>query len=202
MNRLVPKVLFFSYLVFFALLSFNPYSRAVWAAENLPIVLIVALLVFLFQKKIYFSNTAYFLMSIFIFMHTIGGYYTFERVPFGWFDHWFGFKRNMYDRVAHFAVGFYAFAMVEVIDNHKLVNRQWLSYFTAFCFIVTIAGLYEIIEWLYAFLSDPVSGLAFLGSQGDIWDAQKDMLMDTLGAVIALSFYFFKKRLVGKQRVI
>ena len=74
--------------------------------ENVPIVLIVLSLVVLYVRGVRFSPLAYILMSILPYWHTIGGHYTFERVPFDWFSRAFGFKRNMYDRIGHFSVGF------------------------------------------------------------------------------------------------
>ncbi|KAA9338518.1 DUF2238 domain-containing protein [Hymenobacter busanensis] len=188
-TRWFPKLLLAAYLMLFAALSINPYSRGTWVAENAPIVLIVAALVVLHVRGVRFSNLAYALMSVLIFLHTIGGYYTFERVPFDWFNHLFGFKRNMYDRVAHVSVGFFAFAILEQIDRTATIRVRWVAYLFALCVIGTVAMSYEIIEWLYADLSDPTAGAAFLGSQGDIWDAQKDMLADTSGAVLALALY-------------
>lgn len=186
----LPKYLLFLYLIFFLFLGIQPYSRSVWIAENIPIVFIVALLVFLYGRGVRFSNTAYLMMSCLIFMHTVGGHYTFERVPFDWFNKLFGFQRNMYDRVAHFTVGFYAYALLELSLRTKTINKPWVAGLFAVCFIGTVAMSYEIIEWIYAAKSDPASGAAFLGSQGDIWDAQKDMLMDTLGAVFAVTVFF------------
>ncbi len=190
----LPVILFASYLIFFTVLGIRPYSRSVWIAENLPIVLIVLTLTVLYLKNIRFSSTAYVLMSVLIFMHTVGGHYTFERVPFDWFNHAFGFKRNMYDRVAHFSVGFYAFAVIELSLKSGAVTKTWVAYLLGLTVIAAVAMSYEIIEWIYAASSDPASGSAFLGSQGDIWDAQKDMLMDTLGAVFALVLYAVLRR--------
>ncbi len=134
---------------------------------------------------------AYLLMSALVFLHTIGGHYTFERVPFGWFNDFFGFERNMYDRLAHFTVGWYAFAMAEILDRYALVRTRVLLFLFPVFAIATVAMGYEIIEWLFAAASDTQAGVAFLGSQGDIWDAQKDMLLDTLGAVMATGWYFW-----------
>ncbi len=125
-------------------------------------------------------------MSFLIWMHTVGGHYTFERVPFDWFNRFFGFQRNMYDRVAHFTVGFYAYPILELTLGQKVITKTWVAYLFSICVIATVAMSYEIIEWIYAISSDETSGNAFLGSQGDIWDAQKDMLMDTLGAFTAI----------------
>jgi putative membrane protein len=133
-------------------------------------------------------------MSILPLIHTIGGYYTFELVPFDWFNNLFGFERNMYDRVGHFSVGFYAFPLVEYFLRHKLVNRNWIAYAFALFTIAFVAMSYELIEWIYAATEGGTAGAAFLGSQGDIWDAQKDMLMDTLGAVFVLVIYYLKNK--------
>ncbi|WP_400193622.1 DUF2238 domain-containing protein [Hymenobacter sp. B81] len=184
-----PKLLLAAYLVLFAALAITPHERGTWVAENLPIVLIVAALVLLYRRGTRFSNLAYALMSVLIYLHTIGGYYTFERVPFDWFNQLLGFERNMYDRVAHVSVGFFAYAILEQLDRTRTVRVRWVAYLLALCVIGTVAMSYEIIEWLYAATAGGDAGAAFLGSQGDIWDAQKDMLADTSGAVLALGLY-------------
>ena len=195
MKRL-PLFLLTAYIAFFIVLGTHPYSRSVWIAENTPIFLIVIFLTAIHLKHFRFSNTAILMMSVLIFMHTVGGHYTFERVPFDWFDKLFGFKRNMYDRVAHFSVGFYAYAFMEYLERRKMVNARWVGYFSSLCLIISVAAVYEMMEWAYAVTSDPASGNAFLGSQGDIWDAQKDMFMDTFGAVTALVFY----RIINRKK--
>jgi putative membrane protein len=136
-------------------------------------------------------------MSVLIYMHTIGGHYTFALVPFDWFDNLFGFERNMYDRVAHATVGFYAYPIVEALLGYKVVNKKWFAYLSAFAIIPAIAAFYEIFEWRYAVGADPTAGIAVLGSQGDIWDAQKDMLMDTLGGVFGTVLYFIVSKIRG-----
>jgi putative membrane protein len=188
-----PKLLA-GYLALFVGMAIGPYSRSTWVAENLPIVLIAGALVVLYRRGVQFSNTAYLLMSVLLYMHTIGGHYTFERVPFGWFNHLFGFERNMYDRVAHFSVGFYAYALIEYTDARGLIRSRFLSYLLPLCVIGTVAMSYEIIEWVYAATAGGDAGADFLGSQGDIWDAQKDMLADTSGAVATLLLYALTNR--------
>lgn len=198
-NIKFPHILLAIYIILFACLAINPYDRAVWLAENLPVVLIVLAFV-LTYKKFQFSNTSYLLISVFIFMHTIGGHYTFARVPdFGIWS-MLGFERNMYDRVAHFSVGFYAFACAELLQKLKLVNSRVILYLFALFFIMSVAGGYELFEWQYAILGDPQAGIEVLGSQGDIWDAQKDILADTLGAISSLGLFAFLNRNKNKKK--
>ncbi|HCC46692.1 MAG TPA: DUF2238 domain-containing protein [Elusimicrobia bacterium] len=189
MKRL-PHVLLALYLVEFLALAINPYSREVWFSENLPMVLIVGALAFTYRRFV-FSNTSYLLMSVLVFLHTVGGHYTFERVPFGYVTDVFGFSRNHFDRISHFSVGFYAYPIAEFIWRRGYTKSRGLLAFTGITAIFTVAAVYEIIEWWYAAAADPVAGLAFLGSQGDIWDAQKDMLADGLGSICASLFFLF-----------
>jgi putative membrane protein len=193
-DRLVPATLLAGYIALFIWGAIGPYDRATWWAENIPILAIVATLGVLYARGIRFSPLAYALMAVLPYMHTVGGHYTFERVPFDWFNRAFGFERNMYDRVAHFSVGFYAFGVVEYLLARRAMSRALACLFAVFA-IASVAMSYELIEWWYAaYAGSAESGAAFLGSQGDIWDAQKDMLMDTLGAVAAVLLFIVTRR--------
>ena len=139
-------------------------------------------------------------MSVFIILHTIGGHFTFERVPFDWVSDLFGFERNHYDRVAHFSVGFYAYAIAEVLTERRLVRTRWIVALFPIFAIASVAGIYEIIEWQYAISADAEAGIAVLGSQGDIWDAHKDSALALLGALINLAFYRSYRRLWQLKR--
>jgi putative membrane protein len=184
----LPHFLFLGYVVLFLLAGVKPYDRATWWAENIPIVILVASLATAYARGLRLSNLAWILMAVLPYWHTIGGHYTFERVPFDWFNNLFGFKRNMFDRIGHFSVGFYAFAIVEYLESKNRMSRPLACAFAIFT-IAFVAMSYELIEWGYAATAGGESGANFLGSQGDIWDAQKDMLMDTLGAVTVTALY-------------
>lgn len=197
-SKYFPQILLGVYIVEFIVLGINPYSRAVWYAENIPIMGYVLFFVIAYTRGVKLSNTAYFLAWILPIWHTIGGHYTFERVPFQWFSDLFGFERNMFDRIGHFAAGFSAYALAEYVFSYKKVNTVFWASFLGICFIGTLAMTYELIEWVYAVKEGGDAGIAFLGSQGDIWDAQKDMLMDTLGAIFVISIFSLRK-VFGKK---
>jgi putative membrane protein len=196
-----PHLLLFVYIVEFIVLGVNPYDRAVWYAENIPILLYVLFFVIAYLRGVRFSNLAYFFAMVLPFYHTIGGHFTFERVPFDWFNSLFGFERNMFDRVGHFTAGFSAYALAEYVLKYKKVNTYFWAGFLGVCFIGTFAMTYELIEWVYAVTQGGENAADFLGSQGDIWDAQKDMLMDTLGAifVIFIGVFTLRKRSLQKK---
>ncbi len=198
-----PLLLFVLYILLFIVCAIAPFNRAVWFAENFPVVIPVLLLVFTY-KKFRFSNISYFLMWFFMSIHTIGGHYTFELVPFDYFnnllsgfnmDFMFPEGRNNFDRVGHFFVGVFAYPLAEFTYRKKYIS----NIFTAILFGVFALGfwgaLYEGIEMKYAIVQGGEDGAAFLGSQGDIWDAQKDMLLDIFGAItVSILFYFVWRR--------
>lgn len=182
------------YVVLFTVLAFNPVDRPTWIAENATVWIVVGIIIGLYLYNVRFSNTAYVLMFVFIYLHTIGGHWTFALVPFDYVTNFFDFERNHFDRMAHFSVGFYAFAIAELLYTKKLITNKFLLFTYPVFAIATIAVGYELIEWLYSIDASPEAGLAYLGSQGDIWDAQKDMLADTLGALCATTFFFWKHK--------
>mgnify|MGYP001025990903 FL=1 len=189
-----PHILLGIYGILFLALAINPVDRMTWFVENLTVWIILAFIVGLYLGKVRFSNTAYVLMAVLVYLHTIGGHFTFAMVPFDWVTDFFGFERNHYDRIAHFSVGFYAFPIAEWLWKKKLVKNNLLLATYPIFTIATIAMSYELIEWIYAALANPEAGIAYLGSQGDIWDAQKDMLADTLGAIVAVALFFSVKK--------
>lgn len=200
-KKIVPLLLLALYIVVFIVCAISPYDRNVWFAENAPIVLIVIVIIIVSHFHL-FNPLSYILMSVLIILHTIGGHYTFERVPFDFITNLFGFERNHYDRVAHFSVGFYAYPIAELLLAKKSLNSKLVLILFPIFAIVTVAAGYEVFEWLYAVSADKEAGIAVLGSQGDIWDAQKDMLADTLGAIFAMAtFWLFNKKARAKQLI-
>ena len=199
-NRTTLSLLFWltlGYAIMFVFSATDPSSRAVWIAEIIPALIILSL-IWSISRRFRFSNTAYFLMFIWLTLHTIGAKYTFAEVPFDWFNQAIDSERNNFDRVAHFSIGLYAYPIAEY-----MIKKQWMTSKLAMCFalfsIMSLAAGYEMVEWWYAAFAGGDEGIAFLGSQGDIWDAQKDMLMDTLGALTSLMLLTFQLRVVSSN---
>lgn len=188
LSHYYPHALAAVFAVFFAVLAIEPFSRDVWVAEVIPVVIVVALLAVTF-REFRFSNLAYTLMAVWIFWHTVGGHYTFANVPFGWVTETFGFERNHFDRVGHFSVGFYAYPLAEWVTRKRWFGPVLASFFGVF-FVMSVAAGYEIVEWWFAVVVGGGAGIEFLGVQGDVWDAQKDMLADTLGALAAIALFW------------
>jgi putative membrane protein len=198
---LIPKILLILYVILFIITSIKPFDRTTWFIENLPVFIVVVLLVVTY-KKFKFSNFSYVLMSLWIYMHTIGGYYTFERVPFDVVTDFFGFARNHYDRLAHFIIGFYAVPIAEYVTRKNIIVKWKYSVLFGLFAVAFIAAGYEIIEFAYAVIFGGDSAQNFLGSQGDFWDAQWDMLMDISGAVLSLiifSFLRFRNKFISNN---
>nr|WP_321257654.1 DUF2238 domain-containing protein [uncultured Pseudodesulfovibrio sp.] len=188
-SRYFPHGLAAAFTLLWGILAINPVMRDVWWAENLPIIIVFLLLIVTF-KIFRFSNLAYALMACWLILHTIGGHYTFANVPFDFITDFFEFERNHFDRLGHYSIGFYAFPIAEFLTRKRLAKPVVVYLFSLFAIMALAAG-YEIIEWWYAVIAGGDAGIEFLGSQGDIWDAQTDMLADTLGAVTTLILFKF-----------
>jgi len=189
-----PHVLAIAFVPFWLYWAIEPYDRAVWMVENTPVIVLYLLLLLTFHK-FRFSDASYYVMALGLCWHTVGGHYTFERVPFDWVTDTFGFERNHYDRVGHFLAGAWAWPIAELMLRQGWITRTVpLMLFCLFS-IMSVAASFEIAEWWYAAINGGESAVSYLGSQGDLWDAQKDMLADTLGAIIALlKFHLFCNR--------
>jgi putative membrane protein len=171
--------------------AINPIYPHDWLLENYLVFIFVPLIII---TGIYFrlSNVSYTLITIFMILHVIGSHYTYAEVPFGYaLQNLFGASRNMYDRLVHFSFGFLlAYPVREVFMRLAKVKGFW-SYYFPLDLTLAFSALYEIIEWIAAASVSSAAGIAFLGAQGDIWDAQKDMLMAGLGALIAMLIILF-----------
>ena len=176
-----------------------PASRAVWLTEMFWAWGLVAILLVTF-RKFRFSGAAYTCFFVWCILQIIGAHWTFEHVPMQWLTEPLGLVRNPYDRIAHFMVGWFAFPLAELYWRKGWARSVAASAFFAVMTTVAMAGVWEIVEWLYAVIDGGEAGAAFLGSQGDEWDAQKDILCDTLGAVCSAALFMVLNRKESNER--
>lgn len=165
----------------------NPHDRFTWLLEVLPFLIALPILIAT-AKRFPLTSLAYTLIALHATILMVGGHYTYAEVPLGsWMRDAFGFARNHYDRIGHFAQGFVpAIVAREILIRRGVVQRGgWLS-FVVICFCLALSATYELIEWLTAELSGSAAD-AFLGTQGDPWDTQFDMFFALVGAITALA---------------
>src|SRR3989344_2986373 len=176
--------LFVAFVIVWIWAAIEPKFPHDWLLENYLVFIFVPLIIL---TGIYFrlSNVSYTLITAFMILHVIGSHYTYAEVPFGYIlQGWLGASRNMYDRLVHFSFGFLlAYPMREVFVRITHVKGFW-GFYLPLDITLSFSGVYEIIEWVTAEVVDPAAGLAFLGAQGDIWDAQKDMILAGFGALL------------------
>lgn len=166
--------------------GYHPHELHTWVLEVSPAVLAVIILLAT-RRRFPLSTLAYVLIAVHAVILIIGGHYTYARVPLGeWFRDTFELSRNHYDRLGHFAQGFVpAIVTREVLIRTSPLNRsRWLG-FLVVCVCTAISAVYELVEWGVAEL-DEAGSAAFLGTQGDIWDTQKDMALCLIGATLAV----------------
>lgn len=174
------------FLVFWSWAAWNPIYPHDWLLENYLVFLWVPIII---ASGYYFrlSNISYTLITIFMCLHVVGSHYTYAEVPFGeTLKVWFDADRNMYDRLVHFSFGLLLFYPIREIFMRLAKTKGFWSYYFPWDLLAAMAGIYELIEWQTAVRVNPEAGLAFLGTQGDVWDAQKDMGLAILGAFISL----------------
>lgn len=165
-----------------------------WILENTLTFLFLGFLIITYRYY-QFSDLSYLLICIYLCLHVYGSKYTYAENPFGyWLQNTFHTSRNPYDRLVHFSFGFLlAYPMREVFLNW-LRFPTWVSWALPIEITLSVSGLYELIEWAVADVFFPAQGVAYLGSQGDIWDAQKDMFLATIGAILATTIVSIIKR--------
>jgi len=166
--------------------AIDPLYPRDWLLENMLVFTWGAVLAFSY-RRFGFSNPSYFLFTVFLSLHLVGAHYTYSETPFGfWMQDWLGFERNHYDRLVHFAFGLLlAYPMREILLRKSGISMSW-SYSMAVSCVVAFSAVYEMLEMIAAMLVSPELGAAYLGTQGDEWDAQKDALLAFIGAIIAM----------------
>ena len=179
------KVLAVSYACVWIWAAINPVYPADWVLENILVILFLIGVVWTY-KIFPLSDLSYLLTTAFMILHAIGAHYTYAETPIGfWMQEWFGFSRNHFDRVVHFSFGLLMAYPIREIFLRVAHTKGFFAYYLPFDVTLAFSGAYEIIEMLVAVIVSPGAGDAYLGTQGDVWDAQKDMALACLGALIA-----------------
>jgi len=162
-----------------------PYDGLTWWLETFPVLLGLPL-VLLTAKKFPLTPLSYRLLFIHALILIVGAHYTYARVPLGfWAQDLFDLSRNHYDRLGHLAQGFIPAILAReiLIRRSALQAGKWL-FFLVLCVCLAISAFYELIEWWVAIAAQQ-GAVEFLGTQGDVWDTQSDMMMALIGAVLA-----------------
>lgn len=189
------------FMAFWAYTGLTTTDLLNWVLENsltLSLVIILAAFYNIFR----FSDTSYTLIFLFMMLHVYGSQYQYADNPFGeWMKGQFGFSRNHYDRIVHFSFGlFLTFPLYEIASRGFKLN-VFISCLLVLSLILSLSALYELVEWVVADLvyEGDEQGMNYLGMQGDIWDAQKDMALAFLGGIIAIGLaLLLRKRQQGQ----
>jgi putative membrane protein len=173
------------YVLWWTLLAIAPVDRQDWALENILAVVLVGTLIAT-HRRFRFSSLSYLLITLFMTLHAVGAHYTYAEVPLGfWLKDALSLSRNPFDRIVHFAFGFLlVYPLKELLIRTVRVKGFW-SLYLPISGILAQSGFFELVEALVAQIVNPDLGAAYLGTQGDEWDAQKDMAAAFVGSVLA-----------------
>jgi len=186
------------FIVFFLVNWANSYigntDTANWILENTLVFLFLGFMTFNY-KKFQFSDLSYLLICVYLCLHVYGSKYTYAENPFGyWLKEALDLSRNHYDRIVHFSFGFLlAYPMREMFLKW-LKFPTWVAWTLPIEITLSISGFYELVEWAVADVFFKAQGDAYLGTQGDIWDAQKDIFLAFIGSILATTIVSFVKK--------
>jgi len=179
-----------------------PLDRHDWFLENLLVVAVVIVLVGTY-RFVPLSDLSYLLSTLFLTLHAVGAHYTYSEVPLGfWMRDTFGLARNPFDRVVHFCFGLLMAYPIREVFLRVANARGFWAYYLPLDVTLAFSALYEIIEMVIATLVAPGTGDAWLGTQGDVWDAQKDMGLAALGALLCMVVTATLRTLRARQPVL
>ena len=174
------------WLIGLGISGWSPFDRTTWWLEVSPCFIGFAVM-WATRTRFPLTDLLYILILLHGVVLIVGGAYTYARVPLGfWMQDWFGFSRNNYDKIGHFAQGFVpAIIARELLIRHWKIPQKGLIAFLAISICLAFSAFYELIEW-WAALGLGQGADEFLGTQGDPWDTQSDMFFALLGAIVAL----------------
>jgi putative membrane protein len=196
------KLLLGWYVVYSAFMAIAPTDRENWLLANiLPALLVAALIVT--YRRFRFSPLSYLLLTVFLTLHTTGVHYTYAEAPVGvWMGQAFDLQRNHFDRVVHFCFGFLLTYPLEELFRAVTAVRGWVLSYLSVMTVLGLSALWEIIEYAVAQVVHPELGLVYVGSQGDVWDAQKDMGMAFAGSLVSVALLMLARRMRRQERAV
>ena len=190
-----PLLLVILFLPYWIVLAIEPRDRADWLLENLLAIVFAAVLVASF-KRLPLSGISYTTIFLFLCLHTLGAHYTYAEVPY---DDWvraltggslneaMGWERNHFDRLVHFSYGLLLAYPIREVFLRVVDARGFWGYFLPLDVTMSTSMMFELFEWVVAERVGGDLGMAYLGTQGDVWDAHKDMALASLGAALAMT---------------
>lgn len=180
------------YLLFWLGCYFYNTDELNWWIENLLVIIFIPVLLFS-QKRFQFSDWSILSMFLFLALHTFGAKNAYTYNTFGeWLQNTYQLERNPYDRIVHTGFGvFMVYPMMDLLYNKYKVPLRFLLLLSC-SFILCLATIFELIEWTVAACTDSETGETYVATQGDVWDAHKDIILAWIGA--GITGYFFKKR--------
>ena len=189
-HRVVPVVCLIVYTAVWVWTAINPVYPDDWLLENVLAVLGVALFVFTY-RAFPLSNLSYIPLTLFMILHAVGSHYTYAETPIGdWMAPFFGWERNNFDRVVHFLFGLLLAYPMRELYYRVIGSRGVWGIVLPIDVMISVSAVYELVEWGATVIVAPEAGAAFLGAQGDPWDAHKDMALASLGACITMAITF------------
>ena len=187
------------YLALSGWTAYRPVDPEFWAIASILPALVVAGLIAM-HRWLPLSTASYVLITAFLSLHTIGVHYTYAEVPIGtWVDQSLHLGRNHFDRIVHFSFGFLLAYPMEEAFRLLAHARGWLLYYLPVMTVLGLSGLWEILESWVASAVHPELGITYLGSQGDVWDAQKDMAAAFYGALLCVVLLMIVRSLRRSQ---
>ncbi len=190
------------YAVVWIVTAIRPFDRHDWVLENILVLLVVALLVGSY-RVFPLSDLSYLLITAFMTLHAIGAHWTYAQVPLGfWLQRALALARNPFDRLVHLSFGLLIAYPIREVFLRVANARGFWAYYLPLDVTLAFSALYEIMEMVVAKLVAPGTGDAWLGTQGDVWDAQMDMAMAATGALLCMIVTATVRRLRRKQPVL
>lgn len=187
-----------AFVLCFCLTFIFTTDYANWIIENI-LTFVLLLVLIISYKKFKFSDLSYTLIFIYLLLHIYGATYTYAENPFGyWLKDVLDLQRNHYDRIVHFSFGFLLTYPMRDYFRNWFDWPLWVCWVLPVEITMSFSGVYEIIEWLVADVFFNEHGAAYLGTQGDIWDAQKDMALAVTGGILVLLMAASAKKLLKK----